>query len=545
VHIPQDTWVKNRDSRWRRNRGFRKRIDVAPRLALLVCFCCTSLFAGHKPQLLSASTSGIDFGNLLVGTNSTQAVAITNTGTKNANITGATVTGAGFSYSGPALPLTLSRGQSVNLSVTFAPAVAGTATGSLTLSSNAFISPSSVSLSGNGVLPAIVLSASPSSVNFGNVLVGSTASQTVSLLNSGTGSVNISQATVVGTGFAVSGLALPLTLGPGQSSAFAITFLPVAAGSVSGSISLASDAPNSPTVISLSAAGVQPLISVVPSSVNFGNVTVGLTNTQTVTVSNLGGASLSVTQTAGPGAGFSLSGLLLPLTLAPGQSSSFTLSFAPASSGAFTSSLALVSNAPASPTAISLSGAGVAPILQLSASATSLNFGSVTVGASSTQSVTLTNVGNSNVSVSQISVAGSGVSVSGLALPVTLSAGQTASFNVTFAPTVTGSVTGSVSVISTATNSPLSISLSASAVQASYSVSLSWLASTSSVVGYYVYSGTQASGPFAKLNSTPTAAAAYTDNTVQSGQTYYYLVTAVDSSGVESPASNEASATIP
>jgi hypothetical protein len=494
---------------------------------------------------VNTSATGLNFGDVLIGTSSTQTVSVTNTGRKSSSITGATVTGSGFSYGGPALPLTLSVGQSVSLSVTFIPAAAGTSTGSLTLSSNALISPSSISLTGNGVQPSITLSASPSNINFGNVLVGGSSSQTVSLINSGANNVSISQVTVVGSGFAVNGLALPFTLGPGQSSAFVITFLPAAAGGVTGSVSLVSDAPNSPNVISLSAAGVQPLISVVPTGVSFGNVTVGLTNTQTVTLSNPGSANLSVTQSAGPGTGFSLSGLVLPLTLVPGQSSSFTLSFAPASSGTFTSNLALVSNAPTSPTAISLSGSGVSQILQLSPSATSLNFGSVTLGASSTQSVALTNTGNSSVSVSQIGEAGSGFSVIGLSLPVSLSPGQSASFSVDFAPTAVGSMTGAVSVVSSATNSPLSISLSGSGLQASHSVSLNWAASTSAIVGYYVYSGTQASGPFAKLNSSPIATTTFTDSTVQSGLTYYYFVTAVDSSGVESADSNEVSAPIP
>ena len=545
MHIPQGTLASSQNRFTRRNQAFCKRIELILGVVSLVCLSCASLFAGRKPQLISASTSGLDFGNVQIGASGTQSVTITNTGRKNANITGVTLSGTGFIYGGPSLPLTLSVGQSVSMSVTFAPAAVGTSTGSLTLSSNALISPSSISLSGNGVQPTIVFSTSPSSINFGNVLLGTSSSQSVSLLNSGTGSVNISQATVVGSGFAVSGLALPLTLGPSQSSAFAITFLPSVASSVTGSVSLASDAPNSPTVISLSAVGAQPLISVVPTSVSFGSVTVGLTNTQTVTVSNPGTANLSVTQAAGPGTGYSVSGLLLPLTLAPGQSSSFTLSFAPLSTGTFTSSFALVSNAPTSPTAIALNGTGVSAILQLSPSATSLNFGGIAVGTSSSQSITLTNTGNSSVSVSQISASGSGFSFTGLALPVSLSPGQSAAFTIDFAPTVTGSVTGAVSVVSTATNSPLSISLSGSGLQASHSVNLSWVASSSAVVGYYVYSGTQPNGPFAKRNSTPIATTTFTDNLVQSGQTYYYFVTAVDSAGVESVDSNEVSAPIP
>lgn len=78
----------------------------------------------------------------------------------------------------------------------------------------------------------------------------------------------------------------------------------------------------------------------------------------------------------------------------------------------------------------------------------------------------------------------------------------------------------------------------------SHSVSLSW-AETSSVIGYYVYRGAQATGPFSKLNSSPEPATVYTDSTVTSGQTYYYVTTAVDSSGLETVYSNVAQATVP
>jgi len=78
------------------------------------------------------------------------------------------------------------------------------------------------------------------------------------------------------------------------------------------------------------------------------------------------------------------------------------------------------------------------------------------------------------------------------------------------------------------------------------SVSLSWNASTSSVTGYNIYRGTTHSGPYPKkLNSTPQSATNFTDLTVQSGTTYYYVVTAVDANQQESVYSNEAQAVIP
>jgi hypothetical protein len=193
---------------------------------------------------------------------------------------------------------------------------------------------------------------------------------------------------------------------------------------------------------------------------------------------------------------------------------------------------------------IALSGSGIAPVLQLTPSTTSLSFGNETLNTSSTQSVTLTNTGNSAVSISQVNVTGSEFSLSGSAPLLTLSPGQTASFSVTFTPTLGGTATGSASVVSTAANSPASISLSGSGAQPHF-VSLSWSESSSGVVGYNVYSSTQPSGPLTKLNSVLVGTTAYTDNTVQSGQTYYYWVTAVDSSGDESVYSSDISATIP
>jgi len=193
-----------------------------------------------------------------------------------------------------------------------------------------------------------------------------------------------------------------------------------------------------------------------------------------------------------------------------------------------------------------LSGTGVSPVLQLSASPTALSFGSVTIGSSGTQTVTLTNTGNSAVTLSQISVAGTGFSYSGLAVPISLSAGQSTSFNVTFAPATSGSLTGTATVVSNATNSPTTIGLSGSgAALATHSVNLSWSAGTSSVVGFYVYRGTQAGGPYTRLNSSLETAMTYLDANVLSGQTYYYVTTDVDSSGLESSYSNEAFATIP
>jgi hypothetical protein len=182
----------------------------------------------------------------------------------------------------------------------------------------------------------------------------------------------------------------------------------------------------------------------------------------------------------------------------------------------------------------------------LNANKTSLAFGNVNIGSNSILGVTFTNAGNSNLTVSNVTIAGAGFTASGVSTGQILTPGQTATLNVTFTPAAAVTVPGSVTVASNATNSPAIISLSGTGVQpVPHSVTLSWTASTSAVTGYNMYSSTVSGGPYTKLNSALDTTIQYTDSTVQSGLTYFYVATSVDSSNVESTFSNEVSATIP
>ena len=67
----------------------------------------------------------------------------------------------------------------------------------------------------------------------------------------------------------------------------------------------------------------------------------------------------------------------------------------------------------------------------------------------------------------------------------------------------------------------------------------------SPVVEYNVYRGTQSGGPYQRLNLSPQPDNSYTDASVQSGLTYFYVATAVGTDLVESRHSNETAATIP
>jgi len=182
----------------------------------------------------------------------------------------------------------------------------------------------------------------------------------------------------------------------------------------------------------------------------------------------------------------------------------------------------------------------------LNASQTSLSFSNVNTGSSSIQTVTFTNAGNSNINISNVSISGAGFTAGGISSGQILTPGQTATLSVTFAPSAVGSVTGSATVTSTATSSPATISLSGTGVApVAHSVTLGWTASTSTVSGYNIYRSSVSGGPYTKLNLSVVALTTYTDSTVQSGQTYFYVVTSVDSTGAESAFSAEVTATIP
>ena len=172
----------------------------------------------------------------------------------------------------------------------------------------------------------------------------------------------------------------------------------------------------------------------------------------------------------------------------------------------------------------------------------SLNFENIALGSSGTEAVTLSNPGATSVTISAADVAGNEFSIGGLSLPLVLDAGESVNVNIVFTPTSSGTVTGGISFVSDAGNSPVLESLSGTGVHV---VDLTWQASTSSVEGYYVYRGTVSGGPYTQVSASLVNPTAYSDLSVTAGQTYYYVVTAVASGNEQSAYSNEASATVP
>jgi hypothetical protein len=309
------------------------------------------------------------------------------------------------------------------------------------------------------------LGVNPLTLDFGSVPAGSSKTLTFTATNNGTSEITVSSVALSAPQFTLSKPAVPVTIAAGQSSTMSVLFAPTGTGTVTGSMTITSNASNASAAMALQGAGVgSGQLSESPSTLSFGSLLIGNNQTLSETLTNVGNSSLTISQATVTGAGLSVTGLSLPLTLAVGQSSSFNVVFAPKSSGTVNGNVAFVSNAIDSPLELPASGSGL-PAGALSATPASLNFPNVQVGNNQSISETLTNTGSSSVTITQAVPTGTGFSVSGLSLPVTLTGGQSTTFNLVFTPHAAGSVSGNLAVSSNASNPTLNIPLAGSAIQ--------------------------------------------------------------------------------
>jgi hypothetical protein len=213
----------------------------------------------YRTRHLTVSSTSLNFGSVSLNSISTQTVTLTSTGTGSIAIDGLTVAGAGFTLAAPSVPITLAPGQAVSLQVGFDPTVAGTAAGSISISTNSRSSgTTTVSLSGTGAgtTGTPVLTMSATSLSFGSESVGTPTVQSLTLTSTGTGAVTVSAASLAGAGFAVSGATFPVTLNPGVAIKLQIQFDPTAVGAFAGSLTISSNSSTGGSaVIGLSGTG--------------------------------------------------------------------------------------------------------------------------------------------------------------------------------------------------------------------------------------------------------------------------------------------------
>ena len=511
---------------------FHELITRRHRLLILVAVLFVALFQSGcvGPGNLGASATNLNFGGVPVGSSKSQIVTIMNSGGGPFTITNAAVSGKGFDITAPLLPLTLAVGQSAKFTMRFAPAAIGDTSGSVLITKTQISSPQLQSGSAS-TTPSITsqqetIAMTGAGVSVTPSITTQPASQTVTAGQTTTFSVTSSGAAPLSYQWSKNGTAIS-----GATSASYTT--PATATSDSGSqftvlvSNSAGNATSNAATLTVNTAAVPPSITTQPASQT---VTAGQTATFSVASSGTAPLTYQWRKNGTAISGATSSAYTTPVTTSADSGSQFTVAVSN-SNGTATSSAATLT--------VQASG-------QLTASTTNLNFGNITVGSSSLLSVTLTNKGASSVSISNVTLSGAGVSVGGVSSGLMIAAGSSALLNVTFGPSASGTLNGSVTVTSNATNPTLNISLIGSAVQpVSHSATLTLTPNSSNVVGYNVYRSSISNGPYAKLNSPLVTSATYVDSTVLANQTYYYVATSVDSAGDETLYSNQVSATIP
>jgi len=358
------------------------------------------------------------------------------------------------------------------------------------LSSSGMFSGCASVAAGNHEAPAALkISVVPSSVDFKEVVVGQKNTQTLHITNSSDEPISFEKLHVSGQGFTFSAAKTPVTVPPGATFPVTVAFAPTTTAPVSGSLVASSSDLKSQVTVPLAGSGekASPQLQVLPTSLNFGVTNVHSSATQNVTLKNTGNISITINSVAVSNSAYSAAGLSSGVSLAPGQTLEFNLTFRPATAGVASATLSDGSASLTAPAKLNLWGSGGTPPPSTPNPPTTAPH-SPSSPSSPTPNPPTTTAPSSNP------------------------------------PTTTPPS-------STSAPAPL--------------IGLSWNASTSSVVGYHVYRSATSGGPYTRISGSVISSLGYHDGEVVSGSRYYYVVTALDSAGTESAFSNEASASVP
>jgi len=206
---------------------------------------------------LTSTPSTANLGSAPLGTTNSRVIELKNTGSTALNISGATLGGSSeFKPCKLTYPLQLAVGTTATCTILFTPSSAGSVSGSLVFSSNAADKTLIVPLAGEGVAATRALTATPGSLSFGNVATGRSQTLSVVLKNTGNSNLLVSGITTSSAVLSVGGGVQGATIVPGQSATLDIVYLPTQVGSLSGIVSVASNANGSPTKIGVTGAAV-------------------------------------------------------------------------------------------------------------------------------------------------------------------------------------------------------------------------------------------------------------------------------------------------
>jgi len=413
------------------------------------------------------SSDAMRFRDQPIGTTSApQSVYLIN-GESNA-ITIGSISASGDFHDTNNCPPSLPVGAYCKIDVTFVPSQFKLEKGAITVMDSGAGSPHVLPLFGPGT-PAAVTTLSTTNLTFSGQPVGTPSSPlTVTLSNPVITSLNI-------TGISVSGDFTETNtcgsgLGGGASCTITVTFTPTFSGARSGTLTVTDNSTSSPQVITLTGAGIAPVVGVSLTSLTFFNQPVGSTSAaQTVTLSNSGTAALTIS-------GIAISGDFAQTntcgaSVGAGANCTISVTFTPTAAGLRSGILTITDNSNGAATStqfVGLSGTGSAPAVTLAPSSITFS-GQLVNSTSAAQTVTLTNSGTVSVSISGIAASGDFAQTNTCGSSV--AAGANCTISVTFTPTAIGVRSGTLTITDSAPGSPQMVALSGTGVQPAVTLS--------------------------------------------------------------------------
>ena len=444
---------------------------------------------------ISVDPTTFDFGDVAVNSAATKAFVVSNTGTgnldvgftivqgddsivlgKNRSVASGEVTGPYTIISGGA-PFTVPPSGSHNIVVQFAPDFDGQQNAHLIIQSNdpdEGENPFSVPLTANGILVSDI-SVAPPTKDYGNILLGSNASQIFVISNEGSADlvVNINGTTLTGANanqFSITGGGAPFTLAPAATRDLTVSFHPTVAGADTAILRIESNDPDESLFdVQLAGKGVVPDIAISPISKDYGNVQVNSNSSQIFAVTNEGTTDLVVasggTALTGTNADqFTIISGGAPFTVAPAGTRNIVVRFNPTTEGTKNASLEITSNDPDEGTVTApLTGKGVNP--DIAVDPTTKDFGNIAVNATASQTFAISNTGTGDLVIAQGGTSFTGTNANQFSIlsggaPFTLAPSQSNNLVVQFQPTSGGTKTATLQITSNDPDeSPFNVSL--------------------------------------------------------------------------------------
>jgi len=402
---------------------------------------------------IAAEPLSFDFGSISLGQSAQHTLTVRNSGTAELSVSKLTSSEPAFSTSGDRA-FQLAPGAASGITITFRPSAVGQTQGSLSISSNDSDQPMvSVALSGSGVAAVSHIVVDPTSLDFGSAALAESNQLTLTLSNTTGATVTISSIRSTGPAFTVvDGTSFQLP--PGASRTLAVQFSPKSPGERHATLTISSNDITQPSIsVPMSAVAVaMPRISVEPSNLDFGAVTIGRPVQLTLTLRNIGKLDLAISTIRSTEPAFTVVGDTA-FALPAGASRTLTIQCSPKNPGQRRATLSINSNDVNQPTLNVPMSALAGAVSRIVVEPSSLDFGSVSVGQSAQRTLTVRNTGTAALSVSAIrSNRVAFLLLGDTAFPLT--PGASKAITVQFTPTTAGQQQANLTITSDEPTSP-------------------------------------------------------------------------------------------